>query len=75
MTANKTNIRLIRWHSRHLPILFRAGGTTGGGAAAARGTRSTFKLPSNGKGKSGHHPVNFLALTFGAGNLFGCIQY
>ena len=75
MTANETNIRLIRWHSRHLPILLRAGGTAGGSATAAGGTRSTFKLPSNGEGKGRHHTVNFLALTFGAGNLFGCIQY
>jgi hypothetical protein len=55
--------------------LFVAGGTTGGSAAAAGGTCSTLKLPSYGKGKGRHHALNFLALTFRAGNLFGCIQY
>jgi len=58
-----------------IPLFRAAGGTTGGSAAAAGGTCSTLKLPSYGKGKGRHHPVNFLALTFRAGNLFGCIQY
>jgi len=58
-----------------IPLFGPTGGTAGGGAASAGGARSTFELPSNGKGKGRHHSVNFLALTFGAGDLFGCIQY
>ncbi len=76
MSTNNSNIREIRCHSCDSSILFVAGGATGGGAAAAGGgTRSTFKLASDGKGKGRHHPLNFLALAFGAGNLFGCVQY
>ncbi len=55
--------------------LFGAGGTIGGSAAAARGTRRTFKLPSNRKGEGGHDSLDFFALTFGAGNLFRRVQY
>ena len=58
-----------------IPLFGVAGGATGGSAAAAGRTRRTFEFPSNRKGKGRHHPVNFLALTFRAGNLFGCAQY
>jgi len=55
--------------------LFATGRTTGGGAAAAGGTGGALKFSTAGKGKGGHHPLNFLALTFRADNLFGRIQY
>jgi hypothetical protein len=52
-----------------------AGGAGGGGATTAGGAGGALKLSAAGKGESRHHPVNFLALTCGAGNLFGGIQY
>jgi hypothetical protein len=58
-----------------IPLFGAAGGATGGGAAAAGRARGTFKLASDGEGKGGHHPVDFLALTFRAGNLFGSIEH
>jgi hypothetical protein len=66
-------IRSIRCHSDY--SLFTAGGAGGGGTTTAGGAGGALKLSAAGKGKSRHHPVNFLALTFGAGNLFGGIQY
>ena len=58
-----------------IPLFGPTGGTAGGGAAAAGGACRTFKLPPNREGKGRHHPVNFFALTFRAGSLFGRIQY
>ena len=55
--------------------LFAAGGAGGGGTGPAGRAGGAFELPADGKGKSGHHPVNFFALTFGAGDSFRGIQY
>jgi hypothetical protein len=52
-----------------------AGRTGGSGAGPAGRTGGAFELPADGKGKSGHHPMNFFALTFGAGDFFRGIQY
>ena len=57
-------------------LLFGAtGGAGGGGTTTAGGAGGALKLSAAGKGESRHHPVNFLALACGAGNLFGSIQY
>jgi len=52
-----------------------AGGAAGCGAAPAGGTGGALKLSTAGKSKGGHHSMDFFALTFGAGNLFGGIKY
>ncbi len=53
------------------PLLGAAGGaTTGGRAASTGGAGSALKFSPDGKGKSGHHSPNFLALAFGTSNLF-----
>ncbi len=53
------------------PLLGTAGGAaTGRGAASAGGAGSALKLSADGKGEGRHNSSNFLALTFGAGNLF-----
>jgi len=57
------------------PLFRAAGGTGGGGAGSAGGAGGALKLPADGKSKSGHHSVDFLALTFRAGNLFRGIQH
>ena len=58
-----------------LPLFGTAGGAAGCGAAPAGGTGGALILSPAGKSKGGHHPMNFFALTFGAGNLFGGIKY
>jgi len=52
-----------------IPLFGAAGGAVGGSAASTGGASSTLELSADGKSESGHDPVNFLALTFGAGNL------
>jgi len=52
------------------PLFRAAGGAGGGGAGSAGGAGGAFKLSTGGKSKSGHHPMNFFALTFRTGNLF-----
>ena len=51
-------------------LLGAAGGAVGGSTASAGGAGSAFKLSADGKGESGHHSSDFLALAFGASNLF-----
>jgi len=41
-----------------------------GGAASAGGVSSTFEFATHGKGKSGHHPCDLLALAAGTRDLF-----
>ena len=52
-----------------------AGGAAGGGTASTGRASSTFELTTAGKGKGRHHPLNFFAFTFWAGDLFGGIEY
>ena len=52
-----------------------AGGAGGGGTRSAGGVGGALKLPTDGKGKSGHHPLNFLAFTFRTGDLFRATQH
>jgi hypothetical protein len=47
-----------------------AGGTVGGRAASAGGAGSALEFSAYGKGEGGHDSPNFLALTFGASDLF-----
>jgi hypothetical protein len=58
-----------------IPLFGAAGRAAGGGAASAGGTGGALKLSTAGKGKGRHHPMDFFALTFRTGNLFGGIQY
>jgi len=53
-----------------IPLFGAASGAVGGGAASTGGAGCALKLPADGKGGNGHNPANFLALTFGTGNLF-----
>ena len=57
-----------------IPLFGAAGGTAGGGTAPAGRTGGAFKLSAARKGKGRHRPVNFLALTFRAGNLLRGIK-
>jgi hypothetical protein len=75
MAANNPNIRSILCHSSHSSILFTAGGAAGGGTATAGGAGGALKLSAAGKGKGRHHPMNFFAFAFWAGNLFRGVQY
>jgi len=52
-----------------------AGGAAGCRAASTGRTGGALKLSTAGKSKGRHHPMNFFALTFGAGNFFGGIKY
>ena len=57
------------------PLFGAAGGAAGGGTASAGRAGGALKFSTARKGKGRHRPVNFLALTFGAGNLLRSIQY
>jgi hypothetical protein len=58
-----------------IPLFGATGGAGGGSTSAAGRTGGALKFSTARKGKGRHRPVNFLALTFGAGNLLRSIQY
>jgi hypothetical protein len=71
---NIFNITPFTQHSI-TPLFGAAGGAAGGGTAPAGRTGGAFELSAARKGKGRHRPVNFLALTFRAGNLLRGIKY
>jgi hypothetical protein len=80
---NKSLIRALLFLISIVPVfqfsiipLFRvAGGAAGGCTASAGGTGGAFKLSAAGKGKGGHHPMDFLAFALRTNNLFRGIEY
>lgn len=80
---NKSLIRALLFLIPIVPVfqfsiipLFRvAGGAASGSTASAGGAGSTLKLSTTGKGKGGHHPMDFLAFALRTNNLFRGIQY
>jgi hypothetical protein len=59
----------------NIPLFGTTGGTARGGTASAGRAGGALKFSAARKGKGRHRPVNFLALTFRAGNLLRSIQY
>jgi hypothetical protein len=57
----------------NIPLFRAAGRTATGGTGPAGRAGSTFKLPTTGKGKSRHYPLDFLTFAFGAGDLLRSI--
>jgi hypothetical protein len=75
MSNREVNEEVTNESGRREALFGAAGRAAGGGAASAGGAGSALKLSTAGKGEGRHYSTNFLALAFGASDLFGGIQH